>query len=122
MTRPAHPPVGDVVPLTARQLTHPAILRAQEIYNERDEDNRLRDLTEAETTFLASVHLAGARRTETVGGAVLAWGDRTEAYWCVFRMAAAQEKDDLSLALEVFESSVEADDLLEEIQRAMAAE
>lgn len=111
-----------VIPLTARQLTHPAILRAQEVVNERDENNRYRDLTEAETTFLESVHLAGKRRTETVGGAVLAWGDRTEAYWCVVRLADAQQKDDLSLALEVFEASVEAEDLLEEVQLAMAAE
>lgn len=111
-----------VVQLTARQLTHPAILRAQEIWNASDEDNRYRDLTEAETTFLASVHEAGKRRSETVGGAVLAWGDRTEAYWCVYRLAAAQQRDDLSLALEVFEASVEAEDLMDEIQLAMAAE
>lgn len=101
---------------------HPAIRRAIEVYNSRDDGNRLRDLTDAEATFLASVHLARTRRTETVGGAVMAWGDRTEAYWCVVRLADAQLRDDLSLALEVFEASIEAEDELEEIQLAMAAE
>lgn len=119
--RPAsHPPVGDVVQFD--RYGHPAIRRSIEVYNERGENDRLRDLTEAETTFLASVHLAGMRRTETVGAAVKAWGDRTEAYWCVVRLAAAQERNDLTLALEVFEASVEADDLLEEIELTMAAE
>lgn len=101
---------------------HPAVRRSIEVYNSRDADDKLRDLTDAETTFLASVHLAGMRRTETVGAAVKMWGDRTEAYRCVVRLADAQQRDDLSLALEVFEASVEAEDLLDEIQLAMAAE
>lgn len=113
--------MAEVIPLTARQLTHPAILRAQEIYNERGEDNRLRDLTEAEHIFLASVAAVAGRHTKIVGAACKFWGDRTEAYWIVVRLADAQQKDDLSLALEVFEASVEAEDLLDEIQLAMAA-
>lgn len=111
-----------VIQLTARQLTHPAILRAQEIYSERDRDNRLRDLTEAETAFLASVHLAGMMRAKFVGDAVRDYGDGTELYWIVVHLADAQRRRDLSLAMEVLEASVEAEDLLEEIQHAMAAE
>jgi hypothetical protein len=108
-------------PLTARQLTHPAILRAQEVHNEREEGGALRDLTDAETVFLAAVHIAGMRCVQTIGHAVRQWGDRSEAYWCVVRLARAQEADDLSLALEIFENSVEAADEALEIEM-MAAE
>jgi hypothetical protein len=107
---------------TARQLTHPAISRAQEINAERNEDNRLRDLTEAETTFLASVRLAGMRRTKYVGDAVRQWGDLTEDYWRVVRLANNQERADLTLAMRIFQASVEADDELDEILFATAAE
>lgn len=103
-------------------MTHPAIIRAQEIYNARDQDNRYRDLTDAETTFLAAVHLAGTRCSQTIGSAVRTWGDNTEAYWCVVRLARAQEADDLTLALEIFDASIDAEDQLEEIELAMAAE
>lgn len=101
---------------------HPAVRRSIEVYNSRDADDKLRDLTDAETTFLASVHLAGMRRAETVGASARQWGRETEAHRCVERLAAAKERDDLSLALEVFEASVEAEDLLDEIQLATAAE
>lgn len=111
-----------LAPQPARQLTHPAILRAQEVFNMRDEQDRLRDLTDAETVFLASVHVAGMRRAQAVGIAVKLWGDLTEGYWCAVRLADAQERDDLSLALEIFEASVDAEDQLDEIELAMAAE
>lgn len=101
---------------------HPAINRAIEIYNSRDDGDRLRDLTDAETTFLASVHLIGMRRAKYVGDAVRQWGDRTEAYWSVVHMADRQRADDLSHALEVFEASIDAQDEVEEIELAMAAE
>jgi hypothetical protein len=109
-----------VIPLAAR--THPAILRAQEVYNSRDDGNRLRDLTDAEATFLASVHLITTQRAKSVGIAVRQFGDLTEAYWCVVRLADAQERDDLTHALEVFEAGVDADDEVEEVELAMAAE
>lgn len=107
---------------TARQLTHRAILRAQEVNNERDENNRLRDLTDAEATFLASVHLIGMRRVQTVGIAAREHGYLSEAHQCAEFLAARQERDELTLALEVFEASVEASDLVDEIELAEAAE
>lgn len=97
--------------ITARQLTHPAILRSQEVYNARGEDNRLRDLTDAEAVFVAAVHLAGTRRTETVGFAISNFGYGSEAHSAAVRLADRQEKAELSLALEIFEASVEAEEL-----------
>lgn len=107
---------------TPARTEHPAINRSIEIYNSRDEGDQLRDLTDAETTFLASVHLITMRRAKYVGNAVRQWGDLTEAYWCAVRLADRQQADELSLALEIYESSVEALDLIDEIELAQAAE
>lgn len=108
--------------MTPARAEHPAIIRSIEIYNSRDDGNRLRDLTDAEATFLASVHLIGMQHAETVGIAVRAWGDLTEAYWCVVRLADRQQAADLSHALEVFEASIDAEDEVEEIELMAAAE
>lgn len=104
-----------VIPLTARQLTHPAILRAVQVYA------REGDLTSAEETFLRAVRAADVKKTATLEQAGRDWGFGSIAWDAVKTLSSRKRDADYARALEVFEASVEAEDLLDEIQLTMAA-
>jgi hypothetical protein len=98
--------------------THPAILRAQEIYD------RPGDLASHEQTLLSAVHRITTECTRTKGEAIQAWGDGSRAFAAVAFLAERKQADRLSCALERYEQAVEAgDEVLEiELADAVAAE
>ena len=95
---------------------HPAYQIASELYAEP------RDLEPHEQTFLSAVHLAGTRRSETVGFAVRHYGDLSEGYWATVRLADRQLAADLGMALTKYRHEAERIDQGEDrFDEAMAA-
>ena len=88
-------------------MTHPALLKATEIYD------RPGDLESHELDLLMAVRLAGSERTVSVASAVRMFGDLTPAYHATVYLADRKVADDLAVALDRYEQSLEDQDLVE---------
>jgi hypothetical protein len=98
----------------ATSTTHPAILKAQEIYD------RLGDLEPGQQALLTAVYRFTMECARTKGEAVRQWGDGSQAYDAVAYLADRKQAAGLAAALEQFEQSFEDHDEIEEIELAMA--
>jgi len=97
-------------------MTHPAILKAQEVYD------RPGELDGNEQTFLGHVHRITMHCARTKGDANRAWGDGTRAAAAVAFLADSKCNCELSRALTAYEQGLELQDEGEEIELAEAAE
>lgn len=97
-------------------MTHPAILKAQELYDEP------RDLETHEQTLIADVNRITMECARNKGSAIRAWGLGSIGADAVANLANSQQTERLTLALERYSLAVEAQDEVEEIELAEAAE
>ncbi len=94
-------------------MTHPAILKAQDVYDIEG------DLDDNEQAFLAAVNVIRDRKTAAYRAAQLIWGDIPRQYRSCLIIADEKERNELDRALTAYEQSLEFQDELEEVELAM---
>jgi hypothetical protein len=113
--RGAHACVKDAGDSTAvADATHPALLRAQEIFDLPG------DLNPDQAQFLNDVHRIGWDKVRDYQTAQRVWGDAPKMLLACQITADKHCSDDLALALDRYEQSIEAQDELLDIAFAMA--
>jgi hypothetical protein len=87
-------------------VTHPALIRAKEIWSERDQQTgHFADLPLDKSMFLLAVHRATRFRAYTINNAIESFGYGSSAHEAVVNMANNKESDDLTAALKRYEAA-----------------
>lgn len=86
---------------------HPAVLKVQELYGERGDDDRLRPLTPNEEALFQNVTRILWRTIKSNRWARELFTEGSGAYDASVNLARVQEKKDLTAALESYERRLE---------------
>ncbi len=100
----------------AISATHPAILKAQELYD------REGDLDANEETLVSEVNRINRRKSIAYGAAQTVYGDIPKQYRACLIIADEKARNELDRAMTAYEQGLEFQDELEEVELAMAAE
>lgn len=97
---------------------------ALSVYDERDEDNRLRDLHTFEALFLSAFNSIQRKRTDERNEGRRVWGADSMAFQALHNLSRRQEADELEAALASYKAERERfyNFTEETVADAMAAE